>query len=353
MFRSVFLLVVMAALSLTGLSSLTAAQDTSTVLAKGLNNPRHITFGSDGSLYIAEAGAGGNLDGKGPYSDVKYGETGQISMVSPDGEQTVVLSGLVSMDSGFGRIDGATALYVTDDSYWVTLGVGVSDLPKGQYVDALVQYGRDDLEVKQAVNLATFEKANNPDQNPDDLVSNPTDLAVAPDGTIYLADASANAVLTWTASGGLTLFAAWPVHENEAAAVPTSVTLDKNGDVYVGFLTGFPFQPQTARIEVYTPDGKLQKTYDKLSFVTDVLVMDDGTIYASQFSSGFGDQGWAGHSGSVVMVSDDGITPIAEDLNFPYGIALTPDGKLAVSVDTFGMPPDSGRVIALDMKPAS
>jgi sugar lactone lactonase YvrE len=353
MLKRVFLLVVMAALSLAGLSSVTVAQDNSPVLAKGLNNPRHIFFGSDGTLYIAEAGSGGDQDGKGPYSDVKYGETGQVSMVSPNGEQTALLSGLISMDSGFGRIDGATALYVTDDSYWVTLGVGVSGLPKGKYVDSLVQYSRDNLAVKQVVNLATFEKDNNPDQNPDDLVSNPTDLAFAADGTVYLADASANAVLTWTASGGLKLFAAWPVKENEAAAVPTSVTLDKNGDVYIGFLTGFPFQPETAKIEVYTPEGKLKKTYDKLSFVTDVLVTDDGTIYASQFSSSFTDQGWTGASGSIVTVSDDGITRVAQDINFPYGIALTPDGKLAVSVDTFGMPPDSGRVITLDLKSAS
>jgi hypothetical protein len=341
--------VVAVVLCLASLSSLTLAQENAQVIAKGLNNPRNIFYAGDGTLYIAEAGKGGDQDANGPYSPVKYGETGQVSAVSPAGEMSVILSELISMDSGFGRIDGVTALEVTDDSYWVTMGVGIQRPAKGKYVDALVQYSRNNLSVKQVINLGAFEKANNPDQNPDDLVSNPVDLVTAKDGTVYLADASANDVLSWTAKDGLKLFAAWPVKEDEATAVPTAVALDANGDVLISFLTGFPFTPDTSRIEVHSPDGTLKKTYEKLSFVTDLLVTEDGTIYASQFSSGFGDQGWTGASGSIVKVSDKGITPIAENLNFPYGMALTPDGKLAISVDTFGMPPDSGRVIAIDL----
>jgi len=355
-----FLMIILLVLSFAALASIAMAQDT-TDLATGLNSPRHISFGSDGTLYIAEAGKGGNQDGEGPYgaitadekTGVGIGTTGQISAVAPDGTQSVLIPELASMNIGFGQVYGPMDVYVTGTSYWIVLGLGAKNPGLGKRADALVQYGRSDKALDKVVDLSTFENDNNPDQNPDDKVSNPADIAVAEDGTIYLADASANSVLTWTEQGGLKLFAAWPVGENEASAVPTSVAVDANGDVYVGFLTGFPFTAGTSRIEVYTSAGKLKATYDNLSFITDVLVTEDGTIYAVQFASSFGDQGWTPGSGSVVEVTEDGSTPIAENLNFPYGIALSPDGLLAVSVNTFGSAPDSGRVILVDMTASS
>lgn len=337
--------VLLIVLALSALSGVAFAQDEK-VIAEGLNNPRKINYGSDGTLYIAESGAPGDETGEGPFGPTKYSLTSQITAVSPEGEQSVVVGDLVSIDGGFGQI-GATAVTPTEDGLWVALGVGLNDVPEGKLVDALVQYTGDPLAVAEAVDLAGFEVDNNPDQNPDDTVSNPNDIAVGADGTVYIADASANSVLSWTKEDGLKLFAAWPSSEDEAAAVPTTVEIGPEGDIYVAFLTGYPFVMDTARIEVYGTDGSLKKTYDNLSFITDLLVTADGTIYAVQFASGFGDVGWEGNSGSVITVADDGVTTVAEGLNFPYGIAQSPDGELVVSVDTFGAAPDSGRVISI------
>lgn len=355
MFRKIGLLLVMSALSIVSLSSAVMAQNEK-VIAKGLHSPRNISYASDGTLYIAEAGTGGSESGDGPYGPVTadaktgvgIGDSGQISSVSPDGKQSIVIKDLVSMNIGFGQVYGPMAVHVTDDSYWLVLGVGPAQPEKGKKTDALVQYSRDGLGLRQVIDMNAFEKDNNPDRNPDDLVSNPSDIAVADDGTIYITDASANALLTWTEKDGLKVFAAWPVQGDEAAVVPTSVAIGPDGEIYVSFLTGFPFQPETSRIEIYSPDGSLKKTYDKLSFVTDLLVTKDNIIYAVEFSDSYGDSGWAGNSGSVVQVSDNGIMPIVENLNFPYGMAMSPDGQLVVTVNSFGGSPDSGRVIALN-----
>jgi sugar lactone lactonase YvrE len=320
------------------------AQDEMMEIATGLNSPRHLFYGEDGSLYIAEAGQGGETEGEGPFGAVTYGETSQFSVVSPEGEQSVLIPGLISMNAGFGQIEGAMAIYVTETSYWAVLGLGLKEAPEGQYVEALVEYDRETMEVKQAVDLRAFETENNPDES-DEIVSNPADIAVDADGKVYIADASANTVLTWTPDDGVQLFAAWPVVDS--SAVPTSVAIGPDGDVYVGFLSGFPFPAGGARIERYAADGTLKQTYEGLTLVTDVLVTAEGAIYAVQFADGFGDAGYNAGTGSVVMVSEDGLETIAGELNFPYGIALSPDGTLAVSVESFGVAPDSGKVISL------
>lgn len=325
-----------------GLTAAASAQDGA--VAAGLNNPRQLTFDTDGTLYIAEAGSGGDRDVEGTFGPAKAGETAQISIVSASGEQSVLIDNLVSMDVGFGQIEGVMALHVTEDSYWVVFGMGPKELQDGQYASALVQYDRETLEVEQVVDLAAFETENNPDQA-DELVSNPSDIAVDANGTVYIADASANAVLTWTAEDGVQVFAAWPLVDGELAAVPTSVSVGPDGDIYVGFLSGFPFPAQGARIERYSAEGELKETYTGLTLVTDILVTADGMLYAVEFAGGFGDQGYIPASGRVVMVSSDGIEVVAEGLNFPYAIAQNADGQLFVSVESYGVPADSGQVI--------
>ena len=79
------------------------------------------------------------------------------------------------------------------------------------------------------------------------------------------------------------------------------------------------------------------------------MVTEDGTVYAVQMADSFGDQGFNPESGSVVTVSADGIEPVAEGLNFPYGLAQSPDGGLVLSVNAAFGEPGSGMVIPLAM----
>ena len=90
------------------------------------------------------------------------------------------------------------------------------------------------------------------------------------------------------------------------------------------------------------------QTYDGLTMATDVLVTEDGTIYAVEFAAGLGDSGFIPDSGRVVTVSEDGVTPVMEGLRLPYGLAQSPDGSLVVSVITAFDPSGSGMVIAVE-----
>jgi hypothetical protein len=334
-------------LSLAVAGLLTGAALAQDDVVTGLNNPRNLFLADDGTLYIAEAGSGGDEEVTGPFGPATAGLTAQISAVSPDGETTVVVPELISMDAGFGQIEGPTAVYVTEDSYWVALGLGPSESSfDGKLVEALVQIDIESGDVLQWADLSTFEDENNPD-GAEELVSNPADIAVAEDGTVYIADASANSVLTWTEADGLSLFAAWPGDDESAQAVPTAVAVGPDGAVYVGFLSGFPFESGSARIEVYSPEGELQETFEGLTLVTDVLVTDAGDVYAVEMASGFGDTGYNPDSGRIVSVSADGIEAVAEGLNIPYGFVQDAEGNFLVTVDSAFGGPDSGRVISV------
>jgi sugar lactone lactonase YvrE len=340
MLRKLLLLTV-----LIGLFTGAALAQEEDVVVTGLNNPRHVFLAEDGTLYIAEAGSGGDTEVEGPFGPAVGALTAQVSAVSPDSEFVVVVPELVSMDVGFGQIEGPTAVYVTEDSYWVVLGMGPGDAPfEGKVVESLVQIDVATGETLQSVDIGTWEETNNPDQA-QELVSNPSGIAVDADGKIYVADASGNSLLTWTEADGLQLFASWPTSDTEAQAVPTDVAIDADGNIYVSFLSGFPFEPGSARIERYSPEGELTQTYGGLTLVTDVLVTADGSIYAVEMAEGYGDTGYMPASGRIINVTEDGATAVAEGLNFPYGFAMDAEGNFLVTVDSAFGEPGTGRVI--------
>jgi hypothetical protein len=135
--------------------------------------------------------------------------------------------------------------------------------------------------------------------------------------------------------------------DDSGSAVPTSVAIAPDGTLFVGFLSGFPFLPGSARIEHYSAAGELLHTHEGLTLVTDVLVDADGNLFAVQMAAEFGDTGYKPESGSIVQVTDDGLVAIAEGLNFPYGAAFDADGNFVVTVNSAFVAPDSGEVIKI------
>lgn len=314
------------------------AQDSSP-LVSGLNNPRAITYDETGALFIAEAGMGGDVEAQGPFGPVLTGSTSRVLAVAPDGGDAAVILDGFNSTQGFSDYVGVQSVVVDNATLWLAIGDGPESFPFNR---AVVGLDRTSLRVHTYIDLYAFEAAQNPDG--EDVTSNPSDIATNGEGLLYIVDASANALLTWTAEDGLQLFHAW-----DDLPVPTTVALDAEGNVYVGFLSAFPFDPRSARIEKLSPAGEVLETFEGLTAVTDVHVAEDGTIYAVQIADGFGDNGWNPNTGSIVTVSADGVTPIAESLSFPYSMAFAPDGSISVSVNSSFSPVGSGEIISIPM----
>jgi hypothetical protein len=341
MTRKQGLFLFLALLALLSVSAPLVAQDEPTVIADQLNNPRQLFYGADGTLYIAEAGLGGDVDATGSFENpVKIGATSRISMVAPDGTFSTALDGLASIDGGPENLYGAFSVIVDDEYFWIAMGEGpkADSYDTETYIfDALVAYDR---ETKEVVHRAGMKETAAPLNPSVPNNSNPVDLAIASDGTVYIVNAGCNCVQSWTEADGVQIAMQWDEDDNP---VPTSIAIGPDGDIYVGFLTGFPWPTRGSRIERWS-GGELKESYYGLTTVTDVLVSADGTIYAVEH--GLTGEGYV--SGRVVMASADGITPVMEGLNQPYGLAQDANGNLVVSIGSVAGE-GAGQVIAVVM----
>ena len=304
----------------------------------GLNNPRLLSYAEDGTLYIAEAGIAGDEEAESEMGPVQYGATAGVKMVPAGGAEAEVAVGGLIRAVGFNNYLGVNAVLPEADGWWLALGNG--PVVEGVHTTGLLHLDAAGEEVR-FVDFAAIEAELNPDN--DFVAANPIDIAAGADGLYYVIDASGNAIYTMTADGDPELFHVW-----EDLPVPSAVDVGPDGDIFVAFLSAFPFPAGSARIEQWSADGELVATYGGLTGATDVLVGDDGMIYAVELATSFGDNGWEASTGRVVVVSEAGIATVAEGLNFPYGIAMSPDGMLAVSVNSAFVEPGTGQVIWVD-----
>ncbi len=305
-------------------------------VAKGLNSPRGLSFGADGTLYIATAGKGGDIPIKTPEGDSTLGYTAEILAVSPDGKQSTVIGGLLS-----GGDVGVQGVYATENGLLAVTGAAmIPNIPligAGLWID---KSGH----ITNIADLYSYEVANNP-AGGEEINTDPADVAVGKDGTVYFVDAGGNDVMKWTKDLGLSTFAAWPDNP-----VPTSISIGPDGNIAIGFLSPGPFVPGSAKVETYSPDGKLLETYTGLTMVTGVLWNEDG-IYAVELSQDASSQSAPPAPGAIVKVGEGGNnTVVVDNLSFPYGIAQSPSGQVVVSINSTFLPPGNGAVIPVSLK---
>lgn len=304
-----------------------------------LSAPRGVAFDANGNLLVAVAGRGGDFTTSvpspdGSVVDMSMGMTGVVLSVAADGTATPLIPGFPS----YAAPSETTGLYraiPNGDSLWVLQSGGGPTNAGHPWMDTISEIDMATMHTIRTINLNQYEAANDPDGRGYD--TNVSDIAWLSDGTMLITDAGCNCLLSWTEEAGLATVATW------GNDVPTSVEVAADDSVYVGFL-GEGLAPGAAKIEHWA-NGELVETFSGLNAVSDIL-LDGDTLYAVQLVV-FGEQGPG--PGSVVMVSADGVTPVAEGLLAPFGIAKGPDGALYVSFGTIAFAPGmTGGVVRIE-----
>ncbi|KRE39170.1 hypothetical protein ASG73_02155 [Janibacter sp. Soil728] len=365
------------AAALVALPGAAAADPGYTVVASGLDNPRHLSLGPGNDLFVAEAGVGGD----GPCIDTAegpacFGMSGAITRIDVNkGTQSRVLTGLPSLGSapsddpaapprGSNATGPQDVMAQGSKTLVLTIGLGNDPAVRTEHPE-LAQMGTlrtgtiGSSTTTLVADLAAHEAAHNPVPPTDAPDSNPTGFTQVGSGYV-VADAGGNDLIEVAKDGSMTTHATFqaqmatappflglpPGTKIPAQAVPTSAITGPDGSLYVSQLTGFPFEKGLANIYKVDSSGAVSVYASGLTNVTDLAFGPGGVLYAVQIAS----EGLLGGPvGSVVSIPKGGgdASVVAGGLFAPYGIAIT--GQTAY-VTAGSVAPGGGQVIALPLR---
>lgn len=295
-----------------------------TLVADNLLQPRSLTFGPDGSLYIAEAGIA-------PPPDQNAGNTGRLTKIAPDGKRTVLVDKIANTGSEFnGALGPEGTAIISDTLYLANAGPdgGRGDAKSGIY------RVKSDGTTELVSDLGAFNDAHKPahiDQDYDR--ANPYSV-VALNGKLYIADGNIQVINQVDPLAPVASNTRRVADMSRGHPVLTGMVAGTDGNLYVTEFTHGPytnaFSEGVAKIYRVTVDGQVTPIADGITMALGLAQAPDGTFYASEFTDSLDAQGNFTSPGAIVKLraGDSNASLVLSQLAYPTGLVWGPDGYL-------------------------
>lgn len=284
---------------------------TITTVASGFTSPNGIAIDAWGNIWLTDQGTGAN--------DAK------IWVVKPTGEKFTAFTNFESIRVG-ADFDAPSHLLFADGLLYVLGAKGkmykadVSAYEPGDPPMTAASLGVEDI----GAFVLAYPFINNTHQ------THPYGITKAPDGSFYITDAAANALLRRSRTGVYSVVAEvpgivnpTPVGPPKVESVPTGVIYD-NGRLLVSTLLGFPFPSGKAIIYSITTSGQVTVFQQSFTTLVDIVPGNNNGHLVAEHGS-FGPMGFTKNTGRLVWANGQTATPFATDLNLPAGLVQLND----------------------------
>ncbi len=304
--------------------------ETVTVVAGGLRNPRGFTFAPDGAMVVALAGQ------PGPHAEVVRIEGGC---------PVVIAGGLPAYQIVFGALTGVADVAYLDGALYALLSGGDTD--RGDVPNGLYRLDGEGAEL--VADISAFIRDHPVAEKPRDYDTDGQPYAMLAMGdAFWVTEGNSNQLLRVGLDGTVARVA----DLSQGHPIPTGIAPAPGGGAYVAFFTPSPYAEGSARVVAVAPDGAVTDVWTGLTLITGLAVGQDGTLYVLEMATGHGDDpdAIAPGTGRVVRMTGPNVAePVVTGLALPIAMEFGPDGALYVAGPTFGANAGQGTILRVDL----